>query len=324
MRMRLVTIVSLAASAVLGLGALFVAKAVLPNTAAAKGAVAMGPAGGVPIVVATRDLKYGTRLEAGMLAVVKVPADIAPQGAFPTVAQVLAADRGGAPVVLFPLTAKAPLLPTMISGPGSRPSVAAEVAEGMRAYTIKVNDVSGVGGHALPGDHVDVVMLRDMTPTGDSRSYVAQVVLQNVRVLGVDLNADLSSDKPASPNTATLEVPVEDAQKLTVAANLGFLSLALRRTGAAEIDEAPLVRTGDFVLGGGTGAASASRGIRHASRAMRIPGAGLILIVEGESAKRSRPAAGASALSAPSPGAVAAAAGAGGRTDTASTLAVGG
>ena len=321
--MRLVTIVSLAASAVLGLGALFVAKAVLPNTAAARGAVAMGPAGGVPIVVATRDLKYGVRLDAGMLAVVKVPADIAPQGAFPTVAQVLAADRGGAPVVLFPLTAKAPLLPTMISGPGSRPSVAAEVAEGMRAYTIKVNDVTGVGGHALPGDHVDVVMMRDMTPTGDVRSFVAQVVLQNVRVLGVDLNADLSSDKPASPNTATLEVSVEDAQKLTVAANLGFLSLALRRTGAAEIDEAALVRTSDFVLGGGTSARSASGPVRHISHAVRVSGGTSILIIEGESAKRSRPTRAANALSAPSPGAAADAAGAGAKSDAA-TLAVGG
>ena len=307
MRMRLVTIVSLAASAVLGLGALFVAKAVLPNSAMAKAGEAMGPAGGVPIVVATRDVKYGTRLEAGMLTVVQVPSGVAPQGAFATVSQVLAADRGGAPVVLFPLTAKAPLLPTMISGPGSRPSVAAEVAEGMRAYTIKVNDVSGVGGHALPGDHVDVVMMRDMTPAGEVRSYVAQVVLQNVRVLGVDLNADLSSDKPASPNTATLEVSVEDAQKLSVAANLGFLSLALRRTGAAEIDEAPLVRTGDFAMGGGAAGRTANGPARHIAHVIRISGATSMLIVEGESAKRSRPSRSASALSAPSPQASAAA-----------------
>ena len=322
MRMRLVTIVSLAASAVLGIAALFVAKAVLPNSAMAKAGEAMAPAGGVPIVVATRDVKYGTRLEAGMLTVVQVPSGVAPKGAFATVSQVLAADRGGAPVVLFPLTAKAPLLPTMISGPGSRPSVAAAVAEGMRAYTIKVNDVSGVGGHALPGDHVDVVMLRDMTPTGDVRSYVAQVVLQNVRVLGVDLNADLSSDKPASPNTATLEVSVEDAQKLTVAANLGFLSLALRRTGAAEIDEAPLVRTGDFVLGGG--AKTVGGGARRISYGGPSTGGRSILIVEGESAKRSRPGPGASPLSAPSPATLAGAAAGGSKSDTAAAPAVGG
>lgn len=321
--MRLITIVSLAASGVLGLGALFVAKAVLPNVAMAN-PVATASSAGLPMVVMTRDVKYGTRLEPAMLAVIKAPANAVPQGAFTTVAQVLAADRGTAPLVLIPLVAREPVLPAKISGPGSRPSVAAEVAEGMRAYTIKVNDVTGVGGHALPGDHVDVVLMRDLTPTGDQRSYVSQVVLQNVRVLGVDLNADLASDKPASPNTATLEVSVEDAQKLSVAANLGFLSMALRRTGAAEIDEAPLLRTNDFLLGErGGGRAVAATTSRRSAHGSLVGDFGSILVVEGEATKHSRPARAATSLSAPSPGAAAAAAGAAARPDIAATEAVG-
>src|SRR5947209_3554839 len=102
--MRMITIVSLGASAVLGLAALFVAKTVLPNTAAAKQAALGGPAAaGVPIVVAARDIKYGDKLEPAMLTVVQVPQAVAPQGAFGAVRQVLSQDHGGPPVALMPM-----------------------------------------------------------------------------------------------------------------------------------------------------------------------------------------------------------------------------
>lgn len=282
--MRIVTIASLGASAVLGLGALFVAKAVLPNSASARNAAAP-QAAGVPMVVLTRDVKYGAKLDAGMLTVVQAPRTVAPRGAFTSVSQVLSADAGGPPVALVPMAAREPLLPTKISGPGARATVAAEIAEGMRAYTIKVTDVSGVGGHALPGDRVDVVLMRDLTPEGRERNYISYVVLQNVRVLGVDLNADPDSTKPASPETATLEVPVPDAQKLAVAATLGHLSLALRRTGEAVVQTAAPIRTGDFLGGGGGGGGGRPRVIRTASRTVNY---GPILIIEGQPAKRER------------------------------------
>ena len=85
--------------------------------------------------------------------------------------------------------------------------------------------------------------------TGPQRTYVSNVILQNVRVLGVDLNADLTSDKPAEPKNATLEVSVEDAQKLAIASTLGSLSLALRRTGEADAAPVQPLHTRDF-LGG--------------------------------------------------------------------------
>ncbi|WP_430421732.1 Flp pilus assembly protein CpaB [Phenylobacterium sp.] len=280
--MRVVTIVSLAASAVLGLGALVVAKVMLPNAAAAKSPIVQAQAQGEPMVVASRAIKYGEKLQASMLTVIKAPKDAIPEGAFTTVNAVLAADRGGAPVALTPMSAREPLLPLKISGPGSRPIVSAAIAEGMRAYTLKVDDASGVGGHALPGDHVDVVLLRDLTPSGPERNFISYVVVQNARVLGMDLNADPTSDKPASPNTATIEVSVEDSQKLSLAATLGNLSLALRRNGAAEIAAAKPVRTNDFLSGGRS---TAPRAVRTASAGPARSYA--ILIVEGEPSKRS-------------------------------------
>jgi len=287
--MRLVTIASLGASAVLGLGALFVAKIALPNAASAKDSGPRTEAAGEPLVVASRAIKYGEKFDAGMLKVIKVPKTAVPQGSFTTVEQVLAADHGGAPVALTPLASSEAILPTKISGPGARPTVAAEVAEGFRAYTIKVDDASGVGGHALPGDRVDVVLMRDVTPNGPTRTYVSHVVVQNVRVLGVDLNADPTSSKPASPNTATLEVSIEDSQKLAIAATLGELSLALRRNGEATIARAGTMRVNDFLGGGAVSSRAVHRGpVRYG-----------ILIVEGESRKRERPVKQVAAAPAP-------------------------
>jgi len=281
--MRVVTIVSLAASAVLGIGAIFVAKLAIPNASAAKAAIAPQQQG-LPMVVASRPLKFGEKLDAGALTVIKVPQAAVPAGAFTAVAQVLGADHGGPPVVLTPIAQHEALLTTKISGPGSRPTVAAEIADGMRAYSFKVTDATGVGGHALPGDRVDVVLLRDLTPQGPDRNFISYVIVQNAKVLGINLNADPTSDKPASPDTATIEVSVEDSQKLSVAATLGQLSLALRKTGEAQIADATPLRTGDFLVGGG----GSSRG--GAVRAV-VRGGGpvhtysAILIVEGERAK---------------------------------------
>jgi pilus assembly protein CpaB len=159
--------------------------------------------------------------------------------------------------------------------------VAAEITPGLRAYTIKVTDVSGVGGHVLPGDRVDVVLMRNLAtdgPQSGARNVVSDVVLQNVRVLGVDLNADPTSNKPAPPNTATLEVAVKDAQKLAVAASLGELSLALRRLGQVDVEATGPVRVGDFARAGTSRATPGPRGVPRA-RAVRPP---LIQVVEGE------------------------------------------
>jgi pilus assembly protein CpaB len=296
--MRVVTIVSLGASAVLGLAALFVAKAVLPNAGHSKTQLlAQQPVAGVPVVVAKSDLKFGDRLDAGKVTILHVPANAVPTGAFTTVEQLLAQDNGGAPVALTQIAAKELLLPSKLSGPGARSSVAIEIADGFRAYTIKVSDVTGVGGHALPGDRVDVVISRDLTPDGATRNYISEVVIQNVRVLGVDLNADMVKNTPATPTTATLEVSVKDAQKLAVAADLGKLSLALRKTGAAELAPTVPMRTGNFLV---------------SARAPARPdgprpfGSNLIQIIEGgphgKGARRTAPPPAAAApTSAPAP-----------------------
>lgn len=287
--MRAVTIASLGASAALGLGALVVAKVMLPaqgNVAQASAPAASANA--VSLVVARADIGYGQRLESKHLTVVRVPKDAVPAGAFTTVAQVLAQDNGGAPVTLQAIAAREPLLPTKLSGPGARPSVAAEIAPGMRAYTIGVSEVSGVGGHALPGDHVDVVLMRNLAKDEDQKILVSEVVIQNVRVLGVDLNSDPTSNKPDTPTTATLEVSVRDAQKLAMAAELGELSLALRGAGHAEIEATASVGGREMV---GGPARSAPTGARPRRSAGYAAPRSVIQVIEGDGASAPSPAA---------------------------------
>ncbi|WP_312165180.1 Flp pilus assembly protein CpaB [Phenylobacterium sp.] len=272
---------SLGASAALGLGALFVAKVALPARSNVAVAAAPAPVSGVSVVVAAKDIKYGERLDAGHLKLVQMPRDAAPAGAFASINQVLAQDNGGAPVALAPILAREALLPTKLSGPGARPSVAAEIGPGMRAYTIGVSDISGVGGHALPGDRVDVVLMRNLSDDDSHKVLQAEVVIQNVRVLGVDLNADPTSNKPEAPSTATLEVSVRDAQKLAVAADLGSLSLALRALGQAEVEDAAPVGARE-VVGGAAATQAASARRWRAPGGTGGSGRSLITIVEGE------------------------------------------
>lgn len=239
--MRVATIVSLGASALLGLGALFVARVWLPSTAGGPTQAAASPAVTMTsIVAASAAVPYGQKLEAKNLTLIKVPAASVPEGAFTSIEDVVGRD-GGEPVTLAPLAPREVVLPSKVTGPGMKPSVAAVLTPGMRAYTIRVNEVAGGGGHVLPGDHVDVLLAQQMDSgvegSSGNRLFVSSLVIQNVRVLGMDLVADPASTEKFSPSTATLEVTVVDAGKLSVAAQAGSLSLALRRTGASEVVE---------------------------------------------------------------------------------------
>ncbi len=280
--MRVATIASLGASALLGVGALFVAKVWLPNAQSGPGKAAAQPAVALSsIVAASGAVPFGTRLEARNLTLIKVPAGSVPEGAFTSIDQVLGRD-GGAPVTLAALAPREALLPSKVSGPGLKPSVAALIDPGMRAYTIKVNEVAGGGGHVLPGDRVDVLLARAIAAPGvegaeGDRLIISSLVLQNVRVLGMDMIADPASVEKFEPTTATLEVSVEDAGKLAVAGQAGTLSLALRRSGATEIVEARPITAREVtgLSGGFSPVAGAPRKVasRPASRSATRPAA---------------------------------------------------
>jgi pilus assembly protein CpaB len=238
--MRLGTIISIGASAVLGIGALLIARLWIPSHAPHAAAAQAAPVVvETSIVVAAKPIPWGAKLDGQFLKVIQMPAADVPQGAYSSVGQILNQD-GGPPMALSAMAVQEPVLSSKLSGPGERQTLAALVDPNMRAFTIGVSAVTAGGGHILPGDRVDVLLTRQLpTPPGadigNAKLEQTTVVIQNVRVLGMDLNANPTSTQPAVASTATLEVGMPDAEKLALAADGGTLSLALRRPGSVEI-----------------------------------------------------------------------------------------
>jgi pilus assembly protein CpaB len=212
---------------VFGLLAVFIAQVWLNNQANQRARTIESTAKPVPtktIVVAKEPLRFGTELTAAMLEEVPWPAEAVPAGAFTKVSDILSHGRR---VVLAAIEPHEPVLALKITGPGQRATLSALVKPGMKAVTIRVNDVEGVGGFVLPGDHVDVVLTRQI----DKGQATTEVVLQNTRVLAVDQSADERAAKATVAKSVTLEVTTVEAQKVWLASSVGSLSLLLRKAG---------------------------------------------------------------------------------------------
>jgi pilus assembly protein CpaB len=221
------TIVMIGFAVVFGLIAVFIAQVWLNNQAnmRAKNLDAnKTPMASQTVVVAKQPLRFGTELNASMLQEVPWPSNALPSGAFGKIQDIVA---GGRRVVLAAIEANEPVLALKITGPGQRATLSALVKPGMKAVTIRVNDVEGVGGFVLPGDHVDIVLTRQV----EKGNATTQVVLQNTRVLAVDQTADERAAKATVAKSVTLEVDTVDAQKLWLASSVGSLSLLLRKAG---------------------------------------------------------------------------------------------
>jgi pilus assembly protein CpaB len=222
------TIIMIAVAAVFGLLAVFVAQSWLNSQAEARlrslEAQKTQPVPAQTVVVAGRQLRFGNELSASVLREMPWPADAVPQGAFRSIQQVL---KEGKRVVLTAIEANEPVLASKITGLGQRATLSATIGEGHKAVTIRVNDVDGVAGFVLPGDRVDIMLSRQL----EKNSAINDVVLKNTRVLAVDQLADERSDKPSVAKAVTLEVDIAGAQKLSLASQVGTLSLALRKAG---------------------------------------------------------------------------------------------
>jgi pilus assembly protein CpaB len=191
------------------------------------------------IVVADQPLRFGMSLDASHLREIEWPSSQLPSGAYSRIPQIMEA---GERVVLAPIERNEPLLSTKITGPGQRGTLSAVIGDGMRAVTVRVNDVAGVAGFVLPEDRVDVVLTRQ-TERGEG---VAEVLLQGVRVLAVDQLADQRSQDPTLAKAVTLEVDTRSAQKLALASAVGNLSLVLRRAGEMAAEFTQRITMGDL------------------------------------------------------------------------------
>jgi len=227
---------------VFGLLAVFVAQGWLNYQAELSRRTAAPPAPKVAtrtIVVATGPLRFGTHITADNLREVTWPDEAIPANTYATIAEL---TSGGKRIVLASIEKNEPILRTKITGPGQKATLSAVIQDGMRAVTIRTNDVEGVGGFVLPGDHVDVLLTRQAERTAGTND----VVIQNAKVLAVDQLADDAADRPTVARAVTLEVDTVAAQKIALASSLGSLSLMLRRAGEQHMDATRRVTASDL------------------------------------------------------------------------------
>jgi pilus assembly protein CpaB len=197
----------------------------------ARSIVMARPSGGphTTLVVAEVPLRFGAELSPDNVTEAPWSSSAIPTGAFRSKADLF---KEGRRVVLASIESNEPILASRITGPGQKGGLSALIDPGMRAVAVRVDDVRGVAGFVTPGDRVDVVLTRKEDRGGASGSY-ADVLLQDVKVLGVDQIANASEEKASVAKAVTLEVTTEQAQKLVLAQGVGTLALVLRKAGAA-------------------------------------------------------------------------------------------
>lgn len=196
------------------------------------------------VVVAAAQFQFGTEIRREHLRVVDWPADAVPQGAFAAIEEILSEEEPR--VALRTIEVNEPVLAGKISGFGGRASLSTLIAADMRATTVRVNDVNGVAGFVLPGDRVDILLTRGNRGKED---LVTDILLQNVKVLGIDQDANEQTDKPVVARSVTVEVTPEQTQKLTLAQQVGTLSLALRNLTNTAAEVAKTIGMADLRVG---------------------------------------------------------------------------
>lgn len=196
------------------------------------------------IVVASSQLGFGTVLGRDNVKEIPWPAGL-PEGAFATRDELL---KDGKRAALAPIARDEPILKSKVTGPDQRASLSALLEDGKRAVTVRVDDVRGVAGFVLPGDRVDVVLIRQVTQAKGPSENISDVLMQHVKVLAVDQVVNERQEKPTVAKAVTLEVSTDQAQKILLATNIGKLSLILRQAGETNPASARRITESDLGL----------------------------------------------------------------------------
>ena len=178
------------------------------------------------VVIASADMSLGQRVSPEMLKVSDWPAGSVPTGTFNDVKKL----EGR--VLKTSLARGEPVLEAKLSPVGTVGGLSAVINEGKRAITVRVNDVIGVAGFALPGNYVDILVNTEKDNkegggTGRDQN-ISKIVLEKILVLAVAQEVGRDETKPKVVDAVTLEVTPEQAEKIDLARSIGSLSLVLR------------------------------------------------------------------------------------------------
>jgi pilus assembly protein CpaB len=177
----------------------------------------------VPIVLSARSLPVGAVITERDVKVVPWPGDAIPAGYVRSIKD--AVGRG----IITPVAENEPLLAAKMSTKDAGGGLPIIIRDGMRAVSVKVDEVIGVAGFVLPGTRVDVLLTLDKNQ--DRPQAITKTLLQNVQTLAA--GQSVTRDKEGKPQTVTvitLLVSPDDAELLALASKEGRLQLALRNT----------------------------------------------------------------------------------------------
>ena len=175
------------------------------------------------VVLSNRYLPVGSVVTERDVKVVSWPGDAVPIGYIRSVKD--AVGRG----VITPVAENEPLLATKMSTKDAGGGLPIIIRDGMRAVSVRVDEVIGVAGFVLPGTRVDVMLTLDKSP--ERPQAITKTLLQNVQTLAA--GQSVTRDKEGKPQTVTvitLLVSPDDAELLALASKEGRLQLALRNT----------------------------------------------------------------------------------------------
>jgi pilus assembly protein CpaB len=133
-----------------------------------------------------------------------------------------------------------PVTASKLAPAGTLGGLSALIAEGKRAITVRVNDVVGVAGFALPGNFVDILVHAPGQGNSASEPALSKIVLERILVLAVAQEVARDDTKPRVVNAVTLEVTPDQAERLDLARSVGTLSLVLRN----QVDPRPAATAG--------------------------------------------------------------------------------
>ena len=209
----------------------------------------------VGIVVASQTIPVGTSIERTSVKIVPWPKEFQPDGALSEV------DAVVGKLARATIEKNQPLGESLVvaQGTGLMPLL---ITEGMRAMSVKVDNVTGVSGFITPSSRVDVLV--SGTPDGNgSQEQRSKVILQNIRVLATGTSIEQRNDKPVEVPTVTLLVSPEDAEKLTLATRQEPVRLALRNYRDEDLVRTPGISTHTLLGGDGRPMHAASDAGEH-------------------------------------------------------------
>ena len=189
-----------------------------------------------PVVVAASDLDIGAELRREDVRIIDWPANALPANAITDPKDVI--GRG----IVLPLIQNEPILPMKLASKEAGAGLPPVIPPGLRAVSVRVNEVIGVAGYVLPGTRVDVVAT--VSPTGNGADMTSKVILTNVQVLaaGTKIDRETDKNKPMPVSVVTMLVNPEEAERLTLASTEGKIQLALRNPLDKTIPATPGVR----------------------------------------------------------------------------------